>query len=126
VQSSSCGLAKLNPGFVATPASGGQPAVRAWRPHAHARAGAQAACELRKLATRTAGAVGAAAQSGVARQQMGELLHYASGAATRAAAVHASSPRVEQALGAGRPGVPALAGSHAETLGAGGVRLRGH
>ncbi len=57
-----------------------QPAVQARRLHAHARTAAQAASELRKLATRTAGAVGAAAQSGVARQQMGELLHYASGA----------------------------------------------
>ena len=56
----------------------------------------QAASELRKLATRTAGAVGAAAQSAVTRQQMGELLHFASGA--RAAAseplVHAGcAPR---------------------------------
>ena len=48
--------------------------------HEQPRFSAQAAAELRKLATRTAGAVGAAAQSAVTRQQMGELLHYASGA----------------------------------------------
>lgn len=47
----------------------------------------QAASELRKLATRTAGAVGAAAQSAVTRQQMGELLHFASGARARASSV---------------------------------------
>jgi len=46
------------------------------------RFSAQAAAELRKLATRTAGAVGAASQSAVTRQQMGELLHYASGASS--------------------------------------------
>jgi len=79
-------------GLVVTPAPSGQPAVQGWRPKAHARVGTQAACELRKLATRTAGAVGAAAQSGVARQQMGELLHYASGAPARPAAVHAARP----------------------------------